>query len=370
MARSNSSPAPLRLTAETKEKEFRLYRASDFPELPEMRWLVEDVFPEQGLLCVYGPSGVGKSFLCLDLAATIAEGAEWFGHTTRQRDVVYVALEGQVGLRHRVKAWEAHHGRPFPSGVRFVFDDFRINQFEDPRQLGTKILHGNGLDDYCDPGLVIVDTLNRAAPGSDENSCADMNGIIAGATMLRMTTDAAVLLIHHPGKDATRGLRGHSSLHAALDAVVEVDKDGEVIRWRLSKSKDSEDGLSHGFKLKAVELGISNSGKPRKSCVLESVEGYVQNKRESRPSGAHQQVIFDAARELLIQHRVENFNFDFPDASFSGMPFNDLLNLLWDRLHNVPLSHRKDRARQALKRLCEMGFLSVDGEYVTLPIAE
>ena len=361
---------PLRISVVEKEKEFHLYRASDFHDLLESRWLVEEIFPEQGLLCVYGSSGVGKSFLCLDLAAAVAEGVDWFGHPTQQGDVVYVALEGQAGLRLRVKVWEAYHGRPFPSGVRFVFDDFFINELKEPRQLGLKILHGNGSGDYCDPILVIIDTLNRAAPGSDENSCADMNGIIAGATMLKMTTEAAVLLIHHPGKDATRGLRGHSSLHAALDTVVEVDEDGEVIRWRRVKSKDGENGISHGFKLKTVEFGASSNGKPRKSCVVESVEGYVSAKPASRPAGAHQQVILDAAREFLIQHRVERFNVDFPDASFVGMPFNDLLNLVFDRLHKVPPSHRKDRARQALRRLCEMGFLAVDGEYITLPMPE
>lgn len=364
--RENGHRPPLRLAVEAPEKHFRLYLASEFPEFPEMKWLLEGVFPERGFLCVNGPSGAGKTYWCLGFSAAVAEGAEWFGHATQKRDVVYVALEGQAGLRLRVRAWEAYHGKPFPSGVRFVFDDFRINEFEDPKLLGTEILHGGAPGDYFDPGLVIIDTLNRAAPGSDENSCADMSGIIAGATMLKMSTDAAVLLVHHPGKDVSRGLRGHSSLHAALDAIVDVDKDGEVIRWQLVKSKDGENGLSHGFKLKAVEFGVSSSGKPLKSCVVEPVEGFVPTKRESRPSGAHQQVILDAAREFLIQHRVETFNVESPDDSFVGMPFDDLLNLLWDRLHNVPLSHRKDRARQALRRVCEMGFLAVDGEYITL----
>ena len=35
--------SPLRLSVVPKKKEFRLYRASDFPDLPEMRWLVEDI---------------------------------------------------------------------------------------------------------------------------------------------------------------------------------------------------------------------------------------------------------------------------------------------------------------------------------------
>lgn len=370
MARSNNSSTPLRLVVEAEKKEFRLYRASDFPNLPEMQWLVEDVFPEHGLLCVYGASGVGKSFLCLDLAASIAEGSEWFGHATQQRDVVYVALEGQAGFRLRVKAWEVEHGRTFPLGVSFVFDDFHMNQLEEPKLLGETILQSSDVSERPNPALVIIDTLNRAAPGSDENACADMNGIIAGATMLKMTIDAAVLLIHHPGKDVSRGLRGHSSLYAALDTVVEVDADGEVIRWRLAKSKDGENGLSHGFKLKTIEVGVSRSGKPQTSCVVESVEGYIPAKSQSRPSGANQQVIFDAARDLLIRHRVENFNVDFPEASFVGMSFNDLLNLVWDRLHCIPLSHRKDRARQALKRLCEMGFLAVEGECVSIPWKE
>ena len=81
-----TAPDPLRISVVAKEKEFRLYRASDFPDLPELQWLVDGVLPEQGLLCVYGPSGVGKSFLCLDLAAAIAEGAEWFGHATQPND--------------------------------------------------------------------------------------------------------------------------------------------------------------------------------------------------------------------------------------------------------------------------------------------
>ena len=38
-----STSSPLRLSVVPKEKEFRLYRASDFPDLPEMRWLVEDI---------------------------------------------------------------------------------------------------------------------------------------------------------------------------------------------------------------------------------------------------------------------------------------------------------------------------------------
>lgn len=365
MAALHNSEKPLRLKIiAEKEKDFRIYRAADFPDLPEMKWLVEEIFPERGLLCIYGPSGVGKSFLCLSLAAAIAEGQDWFGHATKRSNVVYVALEGQAGLRLRAAAWEKHHGRPFPAGVGFIFEDFRINDLAEPKKLGVI------LEDQVSPGLVIIDTLNRASPGSDENACADMNGIIAGATMLQMTSEAAVLLVHHPGKDVTRRLRGHSSLFAALDTVIELDEDGDVVRWQLIKSKDSEYGQGHAFKLRPIEFGTGKSGKPLKSCVVEPVEGYVPTKRQSRPNGANQQAVLAAAREILVKERIQSFDLESATETFEGLAFDDLLNRLGDTLQNVPPSHRKDRTRTALKRLCEMGYLLADGDYITLPTNE
>ncbi len=63
-------------------------------------------------------------------------------------------------------------------------------------------------------------------------------------------TGGLVVLVHHTGKDATKGLRGHSSLFAALDAAIEVSRSGERREWILAKSKDGRDGSTHPFKLR------------------------------------------------------------------------------------------------------------------------
>ncbi len=42
-----------------------------------------------------------------------------------------------------------------------------------------------------------------------------------------------MVLIHHTGKDATEGLRGYSSIFAAMDAAVEVSRDSDRREWKV-----------------------------------------------------------------------------------------------------------------------------------------
>jgi integrase len=98
-------------------------------------------------------------------------------------------------------------------------------------------------------GVIVLDTLNAATPGMDENASADMGKAIAATKRIREECGGLVILVHHSGKDATKGLRGHSSLHAALDTVIEVTRDGDRRCWKMSKAKDGRDGDEHQFQL-------------------------------------------------------------------------------------------------------------------------
>nr|WP_286730273.1 MULTISPECIES: AAA family ATPase [unclassified Thiomonas] len=117
-------------------------------------------------------------------------------------------------------------------------------------------------------GLLILDTLNRAALGLDENAVEDMGAIIEAAADLQRRIGGTVLAVHHSGKDLTRGMRGHSSLHAALDAAIEVRRDGDAREWRIAKSKDGADAEGIAFRLEVETLGIEDDGTPYSSCVV------------------------------------------------------------------------------------------------------
>lgn len=281
--------------ARLPDHRFRLLGSEDLQALPPLEWCIRGVLPAQGLASVYGPSACGKSFLVLDAAVAIADGAQWFGYRVKARPVVYCALEGEAGFRLRVVAWEQARGRKIPVNLRMVLQPFRLIEADDVHDMAQAVLTlGTG-------AVVILDTLNRAAPEADENASSDMGQILEAAKTLQALTQGLVVLVHHTGKDANRGMRGHSSLFAALDAAIEVTRDGTRREWRVSKAKDGQDGALHAFRLETVDLGEDSDGEPVTSCAVEPDELPEEATRRKLPKGGNQKVVWDALGELLRQ---------------------------------------------------------------------
>lgn len=249
---------------------YKLLGSKELRELPPIDWRIRHVFPTSGVVAMYGPSGSGKSFLALDMAAAITEGRPWFDHRVKQAPVAYVVLEGEAGFRRRFDALESHWRRTMPEGLGLVVQPMHLTKPQDIADLALTVSPG---------GVVVIDTLNRTAPESDENSSKDMGVIIEGAKELQRLTGGLVVLIHHTGKDGDRGMRGHSSLFAAMDAVIEVKRDKanpERRGWSVAKSKDDEDGKSHSFQLVVVELGEDAEGEAIRSCVIEPTASFME----------------------------------------------------------------------------------------------
>ena len=284
------------LLGEAKEppQRFRLMTPADLASLPPVRWRVRGVLPFEGIGAIFGPSGSGKSFLTLDLLATVASGGEWFGCGVKAAPVLYVALEGEAGISQRVKAHEMKHG-PVAPGFRFMLQALDIRNAGDRADLVQAIKAAG----WCG-GVLCLDTLNRAAPGMDENDSKSMGEVIGAAKALQAELGGLVLLVHHTGKDATKGMRGHSSLHASLDAAVEVCRDGDRREWKMHKSKDGEDGEAHPFRLEVVEVGSDDEGEPITSCVVAPEESTGDAVRRALPpKSGNQRVIWDALGELF-----------------------------------------------------------------------
>src|SRR5437870_3834547 len=75
------------------ESRFRLYTTEEIAKIPKPTWLIENVLPEAGLVCTYGPPGCGKSFLALDLSLSIGSGIKWCDRNVKQGNVVYLLGE-------------------------------------------------------------------------------------------------------------------------------------------------------------------------------------------------------------------------------------------------------------------------------------
>ena len=273
---------------------FRLMTAEELAALPPVRWRVRGVLPQEGIAAVFGPSGSGKSFLVLDMLAAIAAGWCWFGCRVKPCPVLYVGLEGEAGIAQRIQAHQKKHGRLAP-GFRFLLQSLDIRKPDDRADLVAAACAAG----YAG-GVLVIDTLNRAAPGADENDAAAMGAIITGLKALQTELGGLVLAVHHTGKDATKGLRGHSSLHAALDAALEVTRTEDRREWRTAKAKDGSDDQGHPFRLEVVELGADEDGEPITSCAIAPEEPAADAiRRALPPKSGNQKVVLEVVRELL-----------------------------------------------------------------------
>ena len=273
-----------------REPRYKLLSSAAIQALPPLKWRIKGVMPAKGIAAIFGPSTSGKSFLAIDMAVAIAEHATWFGYRVQSCPVVYVCLEGEAGFGQRVRAWEVASRRSLPEGLHMVLQPFRITFSDDVEELAQVVPKG---------AVVFVDTLNRAAPTSDENSSRDMGAILEGAKQLQSFTDGLVVLVHHTGKDVNQGMRGHSSLFAAMDATVALKRNGDSRQWEVAKAKDGSDGKSHAFKLRVVELGEDDDGDPITSCVVAEDESAAEIRKVKLPKGSNQKIAAAALKPLF-----------------------------------------------------------------------
>lgn len=333
---------------------FAPYTSDEFHLFPEAEFAIDGVLPAQGIACVYGPSQAGKSALVLSMGHSLVTGTAWFGREVKRCRAWYLAQEGASGLRNRVQAIENHFGQPLPKSAKFVFNDLRLIAPEDVSELAKRIEKHGGTD------VVIIDTLACAMAGGDENSSRDMGLVVAGAKALQRSTGGLVLLVHHTGKDASRGLRGHSSLLAALDTSIEVKRHEDYRSWRLVKSRDSEDGVQGAFVLETVELGLSNKGRPISSIVVIPTD--VRDEQETPKVPVHKNQIAALARLMQcfeLQHAIE-------DEDFHGLELDEAVEMVKEVMTAGP-RHAKLRAQEAIDGLVNGGFLIERGGILMPP---
>ena len=286
---------PAAAPASDKPSRFKVVAASDFASGKPPTWLVKDVLPAADLLLLIGESQAGKSFVALDLAMAIALGVPWRGKRVRQGRVVYIAAEGAAGVRNRLKAYASVHGvdlATVPIGVIPAAPNLLLR--DDALEVAREIIAAGGAD------LVIIDTFAQVTPGANENAAEDMGKALAHCRGFNVALRCPVLLVHHMGKDATRGARGWSGLKAAADAELEVLRLPTGRMLRVSKQKDGEDGLSWGFDLDQVPVGHDEDGDVITSCVVrEAALPAVQQTREfGRRLGKWEALVVAAIQEM------------------------------------------------------------------------
>lgn len=295
-------------TVAGEHQRFIFVPEAQFAAVTPPSMIVQDVIPDADLVVVFGESGSGKSFWTLDIVQCVARGVPWRDKHVTQGRVAYIAAEGAGGFRKRITAYKREHR--LDTTDLFVLAD--SPSFLEAAHVKDVIKR---LRDVGPVKLVVIDTLAQVGAGGDENSSADMGKIVLHCRMIRKHTGATVILIHHSGKDASKGARGHSSLKGATDAEIEIVRAEDDRVATVTKQKDGEDGMEFGFKLRQVPIGLNAAGNEVSSCVVDHGAAITKSSRMAhKKTGDVGEMVaevvvqmFEVSGEWPTQHELCDF---------------------------------------------------------------
>jgi hypothetical protein len=243
-----------------------------------VKWLIEGVIPVGAFTALYGPPGSFKSFHALHIAHCIATGTPWMGNeVTETGAVLYIAGEGFGGVGARIKAIKQHHQTEDGAPIYVIRHQLNLrSSVEDFNALMVSI-ETLVMETGINFKMIVVDTLARAFGGGDENSASDMmQFVVTCGRIQQIVQGAALMILHHSGKDQSRGMRGSSALLGAVDTELELIRFEDSMKGiiRTAKQKDGEDGTRYGFEMVKVELaapaGSLQIGDPVTSLAVQA----------------------------------------------------------------------------------------------------
>ena len=341
-AAAQATPAAEATDDDSLARTLPYVQASNLPGWEPPRELIEGMLIEGGMTVIYGDSNTGKSFLTLDMAAHLTLGREWFGRRVKQGAVVYLAAESPRSIIDRSRAL----ADKLDAGLDQLFITSCPIDLYDPNGDGlavvntiTAIEQQHGVK-VC---MVVADTLARIMGAGDENATKDMGVVVKNVDVIRAATGVQFVLIHHTGKDASKGARGSSALRAATDTEIEVSDPGNQApkQFKVTKQRDLEGkGEVYGFILQSVKLGMGVFDNVVTTCYVQQAEP-VEADPEAQLT-PKQVMVLDLIRESPV----------------GGMRYGSIVKAA------QPLHISEDTVRRALTAMVKMGVLfQQSGQY-------
>lgn len=317
-----------------KGERFRVLAPGEFLQRRRAGWIIKGVLPRAGLALLVGASGSGKTFFALDLVGAIARGRDWRGRKVAKGRAVVIAAEGAGGFRNRLEAYCSYHGvEPAAFDIGVIPDAPNFLVADEVKAVVAALRTFGKLD------VIVVDTYAQVMPGGDENGGVDGGKVVKHCQLLHKVTGALVILVHHVGKDLSKGARGWSGLRAAADVEITVERAQDHRAATVTKQKDGEEGQEFGFKLNTVSIGEDEEGEEITSCVVEHTAAVPKAEQKKDPKGGNEQLVIKVAQDLtgLVDDEV---------------PVNALIEACVDQMV-PPEAGKRDRRREVIVRAIE-----------------
>ena len=263
-------------------------------------WLVSKRVPMRGIGILFGESQSFKTFVAMDLGLHVALGEDWAGRRSIGAPVVYIAAEGEAGVKKRKEGLERTRA-DLPERLPFylVAAAPNLGTGAEDRIALIASIEAAGVT----PGLVILDTLAKCLGGGDENG-SGMIALLGNADAIARHFGCFVLIIHHVGLGESDRERGHSSALGGTDMrILCKRKDREMsttLTWRKLKDEDNE--ITLRANLSRVVIGEDEDGDVSTLVVdaIEEAEGGAPAQR-SKSFPASQRLLMTVLAEAVSE---------------------------------------------------------------------
>ena len=198
--------------------------------LPPIEWLVEGLIADGDRVVLYGEFGSFKSWVLPSLALHIAAGRAWLGKfpIPQSKQVLYIDEEmHQRTLKRRIQ--RLAHGAGLSSEQLPLRTLSRHGAYFD-RSGVLRLLGGLNASGF-DPQVVIVETLRRVLPGS-ENEASDVAALWRSTNPI--TKGRTLIISHHmrkPSMMQTSSSRdrasGSTDILAGADTALAIQRVGQ-----------------------------------------------------------------------------------------------------------------------------------------------
>ncbi len=251
-AKLDALPIP-RTSQQDPWAKFKRTLADAYAPRPPRQFVVENIFSQPSLNIVYGAPGTMKSLLLADNCICVASGARWLenlpnaphcGFNTQAVPVMWLDFDnGRNRTDERFEAVARARGVDVSLPLTYYAMPTPWFDASDSKAVDALIerIKREGAQ------LIVIDNLGVITGGADENS-AEMASVMGNLRRVSETTNAALVVIHHQRKSSTyntragESLRGHSSIEAALDLALLIEREdhSETINVKATKTRGAD----------------------------------------------------------------------------------------------------------------------------------